>query len=211
MHFIQIATAALALPILTMAAAIPEKRQTGNCSGFRYLAVGAISITNTDSRAGTVIVQIRPEGSSKEADWQTVATIAEGTQTTPIPYLANGPGRKRLRVCKSDQCIFPAGEDKQWSMEQSGDRYNFELDVGRRDSDNAFQVQCDSRGRVEDVKSTTTRTTTFISSTTSSTPVSTTKPPTTTSSSVRITTTQAPTTSVRPSTTTTSTSSRRRN
>lgn len=178
MHFISYAAAALALPVFSMAAVIPEKRQTGNCSGFRYLAVGGISIANTDSGAGSVIVQIRPEGSSKEADWQTVATIKEGTQMIPIPYLANGPGRKRLRVCKSDQCIFPAGEDKQWSMEQSGDRYNFELDVGRRDSgeysgklrilslltttDNAFLIQCDSRGRVTGVVTTAVLSTTSV-------------------------------------------------
>jgi hypothetical protein len=135
MYFSQIATATLALPVLGLAAAIPEKRQTGNCSGFQYLAVGGISIANTDSGAGNVIVQIRPEGSTKDADWQTIATIPEGTRMQPLNYLANGPGRKNLRVCRPGiSCIWPAGEYKQWSMEQSGDRYNFELDVGRRDS-----------------------------------------------------------------------------
>lgn len=219
MHFAEVFTAMMALPAMSMAAAIfPRQSGFKPCSNFNPLSVGVLYVNTVNLQTfDSVDVQIRVPDSG-EAGWRTIQSIPKGGIGTigGTVDVAKNPGIWNVRICDSRPypvggfCLYPDGVNKLWKFMASGDRWPFSValqDTGRAGEGGIIFEAANCL--VADGKVTDTPTVTVTATPTPTTTSKVSSPPTTTStSSTRTTSTNTRVTSSTNTNTRTSSTSR---
>ncbi|KAK5065312.1 hypothetical protein LTR84_001150 [Exophiala bonariae] len=145
MHFAQIFAATLALPAMSLAAALPYseapanelvKRVGESCQTYSFLAAGSFEVTNT--LATDVVLQRQLDSDATRA-WTTITTKSGGSTIDKIKggekvvfQVNSDDGKGFVRVCDNatkKQCKYPNGTDKKFEFRASGERYAAQITV----------------------------------------------------------------------------------